>query len=101
SALYVAGARALGARPRPGRAAGLVTTGLLVLVVTVGVIASNPAQRFETFKADPNAASAISQSDFVSAHLTSGNGSGRWQFWASAVDEWRANRLLGGGAGSY
>ena len=72
SAVHLAGARALGARPRPGRAAGLVTAALLVLIVTIGGIASQPARRLDTFKAMPSSGSATSQSDFVSAHLTSG-----------------------------
>ena len=35
------------------------------------------------------------------SHLLSANGSGRWQFWESAVDAFQATPLLGHGAGSY
>jgi hypothetical protein len=38
---------------------------------------------------------------FIRAHLLSGNGSGRWQFWTAAADEWRSAPLVGRGAGSY
>jgi hypothetical protein len=33
--------------------------------------------------------------------LLRGGGSGRWQFWTAAFDEFRDHPLLGGGAGSY
>jgi hypothetical protein len=39
--------------------------------------------------------------DFVKAHLLSGGGSGRWQFWSAAVDEFDTRPLAGRGAGSY
>lgn len=35
------------------------------------------------------------------AHLVSGAGSGRWQFWAAAIHEFAASPLHGRGAGSY
>ena len=38
---------------------------------------------------------------FVKAHLLSGGGSGRWQFWSAALDQWDAHRVLGDGAGTY
>jgi tetratricopeptide (TPR) repeat protein len=41
------------------------------------------------------------QGDAVGAHLLSGSGSGRWQFWQAALDEFRSAPLHGGGAGSY
>jgi tetratricopeptide (TPR) repeat protein len=39
--------------------------------------------------------------DFTRAHLFSGNGSGRWQFWTAAGDEWRSAPVKGRGAGSF
>ena len=35
------------------------------------------------------------------SHLFSSNGSGRWQFWHAALDEFRSSRSRGRGAGSY
>src|SRR5262249_37576816 len=37
----------------------------------------------------------------VGGHLLSGGGSGRWQFWTAALDEFRRFPLHGGGAGSF
>ena len=37
----------------------------------------------------------------MQTHLLSGQGSGRWQFWTAAVDEWRDHPLRGLGAGSF
>src|SRR5207237_6414613 len=31
----------------------------------------------------------------------SGNGTGRWQFWSAALDEWEHHPLVGRGAGSF
>jgi tetratricopeptide (TPR) repeat protein len=72
-----------------------------VLVLAFGIVASHPLERFAAFKVSPVKAEAIQNGDFVTAHLLSGNGSGRWQFWSSAIDEWRAHPFLGEGAGSY
>jgi O-antigen ligase len=58
-------------------------------------------ERFRTFKAPPGEQEAIERGDFVTQHLLSGSGSGRWQFWTAAVDEWREAPVLGEGAGSY
>ncbi|MGH3001570.1 MAG: tetratricopeptide repeat protein [Gaiellaceae bacterium] len=65
-----------------------------VAAVLVAVAFSHPGQRFDAFKAAP-AANAIGN------HLASVNGSGRWQFWTAAVDQWRAHPFGGGGAGTY
>jgi O-antigen ligase len=37
----------------------------------------------------------------VGGHLLSGSGSGRWQFWTAALDEFRSSPLHGGGPGSF
>jgi O-antigen ligase len=39
--------------------------------------------------------------DAGGAHLVSGGGSGRWQFWTAAVHEFESSPLHGRGAGSY
>ena len=41
------------------------------------------------------------QSTYVAAHLTSGNGSGRYQFWSTALDAFKADPVDGIGAGGY
>lgn len=77
----------------------IVAAGTVVLIAAV-VVAARPLDRFHTFKQPPQALTSPNP-DFVRAHLLSGNGSGRWQFWASAVDEFRSKPLLGRGGGSY
>jgi hypothetical protein len=78
--------------------AGRVAAALVVVAALVGVAASDPVERFDTFREPPV---SYEEDDFVRAHLTSGNGSGRWQFWESAVDQFEDEPLVGQGAGSY
>ena len=57
-------------------------------------------QKFNDFKQLPSQ-DGVTEADFTKAHLLSANGSGRWQLWASAVDEWKSSPVEGRGAGSY
>jgi hypothetical protein len=98
---YGLGWRFLSGRVELGRPAGRVVAGLAALTVVVSIVASDPVSRFETFKTPPPELETIERGDFVTAHLLSGGGSGRWQFWSSAVDQSSENVLLGDGAGSY
>lgn len=99
-ALYAAVCRWGPSQLRLSRLRGrILAAGAVVLIAAVAV-AARPLDRLHTFKQPPQALTAPSQ-DFVRAHLLSGNGSGRWQFWASAVDEFRSKPLLGRGGGSY
>jgi hypothetical protein len=71
---------------------------VIALVAVVGLLAADPAGRFEDFKErPPEAPGAVD----VGAHLTSGVGSGRWQFWSAAADQWREHPVAGDGAGSF
>jgi hypothetical protein len=76
----------------------LVLVGVLAVAV---LVLGRPGQRFDEFKRMPSQATVISSRDFVKAHLLSGNGSGRWQFWSAAWDEFTSAPLVGRGAGSY
>lgn len=99
-AAYGLGVRLFPRRLRPGRRISFVAIALVALAVLVGAVASDPAERIETFKRIPGE-TTLEQDDFVRAHLFSGNGSGRWQFWSAAVDQWREHPILGQGAGAY
>jgi hypothetical protein len=79
--------------PHLGRAA----IAMAMLTIVVGATTSHPRDRFETFKRQPTALSSTAGGN----HLLSGSGSGRWQFWSAAVDEWRSAPVIGRGAGSY
>ena len=82
----------------PSRAVTRGVVGGLVLLAIIGVALSHPVAHFHAFKRPPLAPSA---SGFTVSHLLSGSGSGRWQFWSAALDEWRSAKLAGGGAGSF
>jgi Flp pilus assembly protein TadD len=100
SAGYLFGVRVLRGI-RPARVVGWVVVLGIVALVAGAVVASDPAQRFETFKAPPGELQAIEQGDFVRQHLLSSRGSGRWQFWSAAIDQMREAPILGQAAGSY
>jgi len=84
----------------PPRWAGRALTAGAVLACVGVALAASPGTLVENFKKPP-AALASSNGDFIRAHLMSGNGSGRWQFWEAAVDQWRDSPLIGQGAGTY
>jgi hypothetical protein len=98
AALFALGERMLG-QYRPSRKAGRMLLAVGVLVAFAAILLSHPVRRFEDFKSLP--ALTTQDSTFVRAHLLSGSGSGRWQFWTAAVQEWKSAPIVGRGAGSY
>ncbi len=84
--------------PPPGRAARRVLLAALVLLALAG--AAFAARSFRDFTRLPAIAPGTS-SGTVGQHLLSGSGSGRWQFWSAALDEFRSSPLHGGGSGSF
>jgi hypothetical protein len=92
-------ARFAPSRPMP-RAAGWAVAILLILVAAGGAVAAEPAERFEAFKR-PTSERALPEDDFVRAHLLSASGSGRWQFWETAIGQFQDAPLKGHGAGSF
>jgi hypothetical protein len=80
-------------------AVGWSVATVLAATALVGAAAANPVDRFEEFRRPPPA--LVKPGGFVETHFLSGNGSGRWQFWETAVDEFEHHPLGGGGAGSY
>jgi len=83
--------------PLPRRVAVGVGAAAVVAVVVMAAV-SHPVARVHAFSNPPVAPDAPR---FVRAHLVSGSGSGRWQFWTAAVDEWRSAPVIGSGAGSF
>ncbi|CAN5553783.1 hypothetical protein BH10ACT11_BH10ACT11_05630 [soil metagenome] len=80
----------------------LPVTGAVAIVVVVAVaggVAVDLPQRLDHFNDLPSAADVDAQGGV--AHLASGSGSGRWQFWQAAADAFEAHPLRGQGAGSY
>lgn len=99
--LFALGERVL-APYRPSRRAGHVLLAAAVLAAIVGVFLSHPVRRFDEFKRLPAQTTAQAQgSTLARGHLLSGSGSGRWQFWTAAGQEWKSAPAVGRGAGSY
>ena len=69
-----------------------------VIAVVAGILAANPAARWSEFK---QVGALESRRTYVAAHLSSGRGSGRYQFWSAALDAFEAHPLDGIGAGGY
>ena len=84
--------------PAPSRkaAVGLAAAAAAALVVAVAL--SHPLARLHSFAKPPVASDTPS---FVRTHLVSGSGSGRWQFWTAAVDQWQSAPVVGAGAGAF
>jgi hypothetical protein len=83
--------------PRLGRR---VWTGIAVaaaLVAVLAIVASDPAERWDEFKAPPTATDTAGERDV----LARGGSSGRWQFWTAAYDAFETEPLRGIGAGGY
>lgn len=83
------------------RAVGWAAACGAVILIVVAVSVADPVGRFRAFKTPPGAAAAIDRGDFVKQHLLSSAGSGRWQFWSAALDQWRQSPVGGDGAGSF
>jgi hypothetical protein len=105
----------LPALPTPGRRLKAVAAVAAIATIAGVGVAANPAARLDSFREAPTQATEIDRNQGFSApgsaseesagytgsHLLSGGGSGRWQFWGAAVDEFEAQPLHGTGAGTY
>ncbi len=92
--------RSIGRNPGAARRAAAVAGLVTVVAVAVGLAAVHPVQKFEDFKRSP-ADARLSETDFTKSHLLSANGTGRWQLWASAKEQWTGHPIAGEGAGSF
>ena len=89
-------------RARASRRALAAGASATVGLAVAGLVALDPAARWARFTAPPDAGAAAADAPgFVAAHLASGGGSGRWQFWSAAVEQFEAEPITGGAAGSY
>jgi hypothetical protein len=95
-----AGGLALLPPVRLSRTAWRAAAGAALAAIALAVVLSHPVRRVHAFTRPPSEFQQP-RPDYVRAHLLSGGGSGRWQFWGSALDEFEAHPLGGGGAGSY
>ncbi len=86
-------------RPNPWLGRGLVIS--LVVAAIASAVASHPIAQYREFKLPPSQPLHVEANDYVRSHLLSARGSGRWQFWSAAVDQWESHPVIGNGAGSY
>lgn len=97
--LYAAGVAVAARLPRRPRISEAVPAAVLVLAVAAAVVAAHPIRRFDLFRTTQPPANT--SANYVQSHLLSSSANGRWQLWSTALDEYRAHPLLGGGAGSF
>ena len=83
-----------------GVAIGGMGAGLAILAAIVGLAVADPNERIEQFKEVPTEENATG-TNYVGAHLASGSGSGRYQFWGEALDAYSSEPVHGIGAGGY
>ncbi len=84
--------------PRPATAVAAVST--LVVIVIVGVAAGLPgtiSDKWDNFKAQGSG----SANDSRGTQILDFNGSGRYQFWESAIDANKTDPLIGIGPGTF
>ena len=98
AATYAALLGVLRGRPLPTRRIGLATAAAAGIALVSAIAAVEPLARLRAFTLPP---SETATGDVVRSHLLSANGSGRWQFWESALDAFQEQPLQGHGAGSY
>jgi hypothetical protein len=97
---YAAGIRVVGDRG-PAPALGWISLVVAVALVSVGVAAADPVEKFETFREPPSNPTVREQEYSVRGHLLSANSTGRWQFWKAATEQFEQHPVAGDGAGSY
>lgn len=96
--LRLAADRPLGRLAVP-RAASVAAAVAVAVAAVVAVAAADPAQRFDEFN-DPPADPGPTRG-FVTRHLASAEGSGRYQFWETGLDAFAEHPVRGVGAGGY
>jgi O-Antigen ligase len=84
--------------PTPSPAVGRATAIAAAVLVVIAIVLSHPVAKFDAFK---STTSNSTGSTVTTSHLLSSSGSGRWQFWAAAISEFKAHPLNGGGGGSW
>ncbi|MEK6326315.1 MAG: O-antigen ligase family protein [Actinomycetota bacterium] len=67
-----------------------------VIAAVAGILIAGPSDRWEEFK---QVERLETESTYVAAHLTSGRGSGRYQYWSTALDAFEDHPVRGIGAG--
>ena len=77
------------------RTAAAVGAGVILVALVVGDL----PRRLDEFNDPPP--QEVETAGFVSSHLTSGGGGGRYQFWSTGMDAFAEEPIAGLGAGGY
>ncbi|MQA75258.1 MAG: hypothetical protein GEU88_13105 [Solirubrobacterales bacterium] len=80
-----------------GRGLARAAVALVAVAIVAGIALSDPAERWDEFKAAPQA-SQLADGD---VSLLRGTGSGRYQFWGTALDAFESAPVGGVGADGY
>ena len=86
------------ARLRIPRAVGIAAIVAVAVVGVAGLVIVDPIQQFDEFKQPPSQAEIASGAE---QGLFRGGGSGRWQFWETAVDAFESKPVAGVGASGF
>jgi hypothetical protein len=85
--------------PTPSHRAGQSIAIAAAVLIVLAIVLSHPVAKFDAFKS--NTSGATGTNTVTTTHLLSSSGSGRWQFWAAAISQFKDHPLNGGGAGSW
>lgn len=88
-------------RTRVPRRLSIALGAIAVLGALVALIASNPFERVERLTEPPDPQESFEEQGLVARHLTSGEGTGRYQFWEAGWEAFKSEPLIGVGAGGY
>jgi hypothetical protein len=73
---------------------------IVVVVAAVAMVgAAHPTRRFDAFRTVH--LQQVGSGNYVQRHLSDPSGNGRWQMWTSAVHQFEAHPVLGGGPGTF
>jgi tetratricopeptide (TPR) repeat protein len=97
AAAHELAARTLARVPSPPRALRIAVAALAACGVLVTIGAAHPLARLDEFRQLPPSGLVLGGQ----AHLADANGSGRWQFWHAAAEQFADAPAVGGGAASF
>ena len=67
----------------------------------MGLLGADPVERWHELKAPPDTQTAVPGRGLVTRHLTSTEGTGRYQFWKAGWEAFKTEPLRGVGAAGY
>ncbi len=88
-------------RIRVPRPVSIAAASLAVIALVVGLVGADPVERWHELKAPPDTAAQVEGRGLVTRHLTSTEGTGRYQFWNAGWEALKSDPLKGVGAAGY